>query len=394
MKYWSLYSFLLVISFVFQFYLGTIITSVVPAVVLLFALIFSCRKLDCWIVSFVLVFLFLLVSSGVVAGVRGVNVDVYMVRVLEYLRGVFIASAFYILVRDDMEGALRGAVVACYCGIICSMVVLFLWLVNKDVFYLVTPSFDRAYTGFIGLYHNPNYWSIACAVMGFILVAATRLYGIIRPGVYFATLICLVLLIVATGSRMGFMLAALLVICSVRLRSLSFRRVAPVLVFSSVLFFIYLYYGTSVEVDLTAWERMLERGNRLLNNIEEEDRFYRLMWFFEQFEVSPEAYIFGFGLNNFMGMPTPHNTFVTSFIEFGWVVTLFVFVVSMVSAVLVSFRNSKVGRLGGLAFLMLLLISLSNDLQDTRAAWLLVGFYLYSLQCFFANRKSGGVVPY
>lgn len=373
----ALFSFLTIISISYQFYLGTLFSSLIPFVILLLIFILYpntkfTKKTLLLVLFFSLVvgyslFRFILVSDGL---------NTSFIRLLQYMRGAVIAASVYFCMSRDFEKSLTGFKAACVLTLMHSSLLLFFWYFFPSLYLYLSPDFDRSYRGFTGLYHNPNYWAIVCMTICFLLISYE---GFVRQRFdawFLFLMFLLVFMTISTASRMG------LIFCLIFILYLSFyKRLYKRLSFFIVFLMVSLLILFNVEQISTSsvYLKILGKLFTAESSTGEEARLSFLLNYVDHFIRKPGDLFFGMGLSNHIeGIPSAHNSILTFIIDFGFILFLFLLLFFIYMCTKIVLSNSQYKEMGVLGIYLLSALSLTNDFQDTRGAWVVIGLVYYS----------------
>ncbi len=262
----------------------------------------------------------------------------------------------------------------------------------------------REYSGYTGLYNNPNYWSIysvfVAILCGFFIVKQSKV-----AGYSFARYMGVCVFIFAigstifTGSRMGIIACIIVMIALLvfgyKVRSPLTFILAAVLI-TTILVVIASFISSPVEslqakysaIDSVSIDKAWHRFLRLADNVQEEDRFGRMMVYFDFWSKDISSIIFGIGLRTTLPVGLPHNTFVSVLMDFG-VIGFSAFILFLLTNSLrilqLPSESDRVHRFLYFTILSVFTVFLiSNDIIESRASWVMLGILVSARDCFLS----------
>ncbi|WP_332396276.1 O-antigen ligase family protein [Vibrio metschnikovii] len=382
-----LLSILNIISMGFMFILGTHVSNIVYVFsffVSIYLIKVSNHKFS--LISYlVLIFVICIIAYSML--IRALDLTGYgqlnsldlVSRVLVYLRGILITIIFLSLFKIDKDKCIKGINDAVCLTVICSLILLIPFIFGN----VLPLNFYRSFigvgtlTGFTGLFHNPNYWSM------FILVSLVFLLRSFSMGkcnsLHVISIVGCLLNLVFSGSRMALVcLATILVVYVICYVKLSIKHLI------SMIFFIMLSLIFIKEVnfdEFLMFEKITDRTLRMFEHIESEPRYMLMMDYMTAVLKNP---LLGIGLDNFFSFLVPHNNIVTTLVEFGFLGVCFIFGGFFMIAYRAMRADEKFVAIS--LFVLMIMISLMNDLYDVRATWLALGWLTYQSNLFLIKR--------
>lgn len=367
-------------SITFSFIIGPILSHLL--LIISFALVIIISGSVVKGLSYLYLMITSLIFFNLLAMVLYYSNDNSIIYSLYYIRGGILLFIIFELAKFNLKKLLDTLVIlSAITSILLLQAITFKFLyASWSLFYLIPESLlERQYSGFVGFFNNPNYWSIF-AFLNFSLILYTiknssKMYNSHR---YFFVLVTLISLysIIMTGSRMGMLLAFLSVILCINLKSLKSYYV--IIVITSLTFLVINYIANfQIDMDLSSIDKALVRFERLLNSASEEDRFIRASRYLDLLLSSFQNFLFGIGLGTNIGSGSPHNSFILIIRDFG-VLGLFLFVSFYIYTICKGLRNCtrNTQYLFRLLCVSIPIIMISNDIIDSRPFWLILGIYL------------------
>lgn len=365
----------------FSFVLGSLVSNLIPLVVFLVSFSFYCNHNKAYIFFSVLFSLIFLVSFMLASLLRFGFYEDFILQGGYYFRGLLITLAVLVLAKYDKEIFFNTLILL---SCLTSLLFAFSYLseilgFGISIFNLVPDVYlSREYSGFTGMYNNPNYWAVFAFLHFSILF-----YGMhsknttLKNSFVFLCLFIAGVSLISTGSRMGILLAAIVIFWGVDFeKKLKIGGGVILLVLFLSLFLNDDFFSLNNTV---AIDKSFNRFERLIYNIEEEDRFLRAQAYIGVFIISPDNFIFGGGMGRDLSVGPPHNTFLLLFRDFGIVgVTLMLLLLS--SLMLISRKKNINNKKTYYSYLMALFIFfISNDIADSRPFWMILGLLLSHL---------------
>jgi len=379
----------------FMFAIGTVESSLLylaPLLVALVLLLTNNLTIDRRLLGFTL-----LLASIVTLGIAraAINADgpssAPIDAIINYGRGLLIFVIIILLVKSDrdLHTFLAGS------GF--SFIFLLLFSGALAASYFSDPALYAAYgelfqlsrpSGFSGLYHNPNYWSIFLLSSSLFLLYL-RKAGFIRSTSFYILLGLLGFQLVLSGSRMGM---AGIVLLLIGIWSLGPRPTSTVNKLSTLTSFlrerapsIFLVIGTIPAalylahpylLTITQYERAIGRASRLFDMTQHDDepRIQLLTNALEIFFSDVANMFVGAGLRI---ADTPHNSFITILVELG-PIALLAFIGFWALIFLTSLKRYALSRRPASFFLatavpLIFWMCLTNDYVETRSFWIVFG---------------------
>lgn len=347
-----------------------------------------------------IIIVYLITSLLSILNLMLLNGDNYLwlIQFLYYTRGIIISIIIIYAANNlDDKGLLNGL----YQGYVITITFLSGIIISSNFFgtssvkeIVGNVNLIREYTGFTGLYSNPNYWSIYV-----VLGAALCSYRIINIDVKFKSnfipllyLILSFIYTISTGSRMGILAIAVLFIINLlyifrgqyhrsffTYSSIKSIAVFIILIFLSFVFSdVYHILSFIKEIDITALVKTIDRFDRLVNYADEESRLERAIVYMNLITDNPYSLIFGLGLGATIESGPPHNTLIKILVDFGLIgLILFSCVIFAKITIFLRYKFSRQHNFIILVFLLLIgIFSLTNDVIESRNFWVIIGVIL------------------
>lgn len=360
-------------SILFSFILGTFLSNLVLFFCFLGVLFFLYLygKGLAINLSFLVFFLVLYFLYAVV------NFDFFeaVLEVFYYIRGAVIVLIIVSVFRYDSKAFFESIM---WCSVFTSFLLVYsvaaeyLGLSFSIVSYIPPDLTERQYSGYTGFFNNPNYWAIfAFLNISILLYSIENIrLNFIKKIFLFLALVVALFSLVGTGSRMGFivLLFSFLFLKKIDIKFLFLFLVAMFFLVN----FIDIYSSDQLGTLIKAYERF----DRLVNNIEGEDRFYRVTKYLGAIFSSYQYFFFGLGLGNEYGIGPPHNTFVLISRDFGVVALFSLVLLYLVFSFSSIMRGGRYTPLKKLYFLIIPVFFLTNDVIDSRPFWFIFGVYI------------------
>jgi len=362
----------------FSFVLGSVVSNLIPLFVFLVSISCYFNKNKSYMILVLIVSLIFLVFFMLISLLRFGLYEDFILQGGYYFRGGLITFSVVILAKYSKVKFFDAFI---FLSCITSFLFAFSYLsevldLGFSIFYLVPDVYlSREYSGFTGMYNNPNYWAVFAFLHFSILF-----YGLHTQNSKFKNFIILLSLLVAvvsllsTGSRMAMLLAVIVIYWGI-----DFKRklkVGGVFVLIAI-FILFFFQDNSISISNTvAIDKSFNRFERLIYNIEEEDRFLRAKAYISAFLLSADNFLLGVGMGRDLSVGPPHNTFILFFRDFGiFGVTLMLFLFAFLM-----FKLSKKNmdnKQACYSYLMALFVFfISNDIADSRPFWVIFGLLL------------------
>ncbi len=233
-----------------------------------------------------------------------------------------------------------------------------------SIFDLIPESLrTRQYSGSVGLYNNPNYWAVFLLLLIYLIMLGENE----KNKLFFISV--LMVMLILTGSRMGFLAGSFLFFLKLRIRKKYFITI--------IILFVFLFSSfTFLNVDIEASQvvKMYDRFARLAENFKQEERYVRLGSYADYLSSNLPILFFGGGVGQYIEDLPPHNMVVTLVKDVGLVGISLSFL-----CFFVCFYKGKI-RIDICLSLVLLILLVSNDFIDSRAFWFLSGLFIRKKQ--------------
>lgn len=375
-----------------MFVLGTAFTSFLYAIpITIKVFLFSRISLNRKSIVFFLVFC-LVVFYGILVSVVNyiVSIEEVFRALREYGRGILIVASLIFLIQnsDELFTFMKWYYMTSALVVLLSVALVVSFWSNPYLYNIIEEIslLERVTRFYSGLYHNPNYWGmyLLFLVPGLFWL---KLNNSISQAFFTIILISLFVNVAATTSRMtisGFIGCILFFLYTTILTSdgFSLKKILANVVFVAFVTSLITYFiidFDSIIIYLTDnipnFGHMVDRTERLLTNIEEEDRFRRITLAIDTQFSNLIWVVGGMGLRS---SAMPHNSFVLVLVEFG-VLAFILYVIALMYLLFASFLANKMPKpyryFLVYSGIVIFFTSIANDVIEVRSFFIFLSFW-------------------
>lgn len=379
-------------SVLLSFVVGTFISNLTVLVIYILSLFLYSRNDISKINAYTIIILWTVLLFYLLYSLTQYEADVLELGTgaLYYIRGFFIVLIIVTLICYNDEWFFKAIT---YSFIFSSLLLLQSFVFEKFNIPFAISEFipsslvERQYSGYIGFFNNPNYWAVFALLQSIILLNALKSSYAYSRVVYIFIILCTVISLsslIGTGSRMG------LVLCIFSIFSFfDFTKKNILLGCCFIGFSLIILNEMNYSLDFDAIDKAIVRSERLLFDIESEERVIRFNVYYDELFSNAQKMIFGIGLNRELHVGPPHNTLVTLFRDFGLLtIAILLFAFSKASFFIIKNVSDKYLNISKVISLAIPVFVFTNDVIDSRPFWILLGIFI---GMYFLTRRGYGV---